>query len=496
MSLAFMIVIGYMALLALLSWLSAFLQRGSSSAGFLLANRQLSWPLVGVMIGGVAIGGSATVGVAQNAYSVGLSAGWYNLAWATGPIFIGLFLAKKMRRANRHSMNQIFGLVFGERFEAASALIQIIVLTVVTALQIVAGGAILTALLPDSFTMQMGIIVSAVVFGMIAITGGLLAASLSNVLNLIVIYVGIVLGAISGLRGAGGIEGVAAALPAGISGDGSHWFDFTSGLGGIAIMSWILTMFCQSIANSGVNLNFLAARSPNDAAKGAFLGAIIMIPAGFLTAMLGITAAAQMPGLENSAMALPSIVASFSPWIAGILLAGLWAADVSTATGMLIAVGTALSEDILRKHFPQWQPATRRGEVLRTRLIIAAVVVISAVSAGRMQNILGSLMTALALFAPYSILIILIFMAPRLVRQSTGWIVLSASTVAFVLAQFVNPDLRLMGQTVFTCAAAAVLGIIVSQFDRRPAPVANLYDPDYTPEAEAAVPASAAVPEA
>lgn len=487
MSIALMIVVGYMALLGLISWLSAYVQRGNGSAGFLFANRKLAWPLVGAMIGGIAIGGSATVGVAQNAYSAGLSAGWYNLAWSFGPIFIGLFLAKKMRRVNVSSLNQIFGAVFGTSFEMVSALIQIIVLTAILAVQIVAGGAILTALLPDSFSMSTGILLSAVVFGMIAVTGGLLAASLSNVLNLVVIYIGILLGVATTLRHNDGLAGIMQALPKGISGDGSHWFNFTSGLGYVAIMSWIMTMFFQALSNSGVILNFLAARSPRDAAKGAFFGALIMIPAGFLTAFLGVAAAAQLPGLENSAMALPMLVSTFPAISGGILLAGLWAADVSTATGMLIAVGSAISEDILHKHFPQWQPKTPRGEVIRTRSIIAVVVLVSYFAAGQMSNILGSLLTALALLAPYSILVILIFMVPGVVRQSTGWWVLGMSTLAFVLAQFLVPEMRLMGQTVFTCAAFGLAGLCISQVDRRPASIAALY---HSKAEEAASPVS------
>ena len=35
---------------------------------------------------GLAIGGASTVGIAQNAYTAGLSAGWYDVAWAGGAL--------------------------------------------------------------------------------------------------------------------------------------------------------------------------------------------------------------------------------------------------------------------------------------------------------------------------------------------------------------------------------------------------------------------------
>ena len=35
-------------------------------------------------LAGLAVGGASTIGVAERAYEVGLSAGWYNAAWAAG----------------------------------------------------------------------------------------------------------------------------------------------------------------------------------------------------------------------------------------------------------------------------------------------------------------------------------------------------------------------------------------------------------------------------
>ena len=78
-----------------------------------------------------------------------------------------------------------------------STCIQVIINTVIIALQIIAGGTILTALMPDVFSLELGIIVSAVMFGLISFVGGLMAASLSNVVNIAVIYIGLTVGVIA-----------------------------------------------------------------------------------------------------------------------------------------------------------------------------------------------------------------------------------------------------------------------------------------------------------
>ena len=54
--------------------------------GYLLAGRGLPTVVVATMLAGLAVGGASTIGVAERAYSVGISAGWYNAAWAAGAL--------------------------------------------------------------------------------------------------------------------------------------------------------------------------------------------------------------------------------------------------------------------------------------------------------------------------------------------------------------------------------------------------------------------------
>jgi SSS family solute:Na+ symporter len=73
-------------------------------------------------------------------------------------------------------------------------------------MQMVAGGAILASLLPDIFTLQTGMLASAVIFGAVAIIGGLWSAALSNVVNVIVIIAGLVIGVIAVVNHFGGMD--------------------------------------------------------------------------------------------------------------------------------------------------------------------------------------------------------------------------------------------------------------------------------------------------
>ena len=96
MSIQLFIVCAYIALLFGISfWVKKRADAGSTA--FLLASRKLTTLLVAVNVTGLAVGAASTVGVAQRAFGVGLSAGWYNGAWSIGAIVMGLVAAGKLR---------------------------------------------------------------------------------------------------------------------------------------------------------------------------------------------------------------------------------------------------------------------------------------------------------------------------------------------------------------------------------------------------------------
>lgn len=67
-------------------WYQFYVKRRADkgSTEYLFAGRKLSAGLIAVNITGLAVGAASTVGVAENAFKVGMAAGWYNAAWAAG----------------------------------------------------------------------------------------------------------------------------------------------------------------------------------------------------------------------------------------------------------------------------------------------------------------------------------------------------------------------------------------------------------------------------
>ena len=206
-------------------------QRSEGEAeNYALAGRKLSTPLIAVTIIGLAVGGASTIGVSEHAFRVGLSAGWYTIAWALGAIVMGLFMAKKYREQNITTISELIERHMAKKYReqnitTISELIerhhdmkavvlgvfcQIVIQLVIISLQYIAGGSILHAIMPDVFDFQTGMVVSAIVFIGITFIGGMWSASLSNVLNIVLIYVGILIATVVQFYRVGGMEGLAA----------------------------------------------------------------------------------------------------------------------------------------------------------------------------------------------------------------------------------------------------------------------------------------------
>ena len=87
-----MIVVLYVAMLFAISF---YVKRRAetSATEYQFAGRKFGALLIAVSVTGMAVGAASTVGVAESATRIGLSAGWYNGAWSIGAIFMGLVAA-------------------------------------------------------------------------------------------------------------------------------------------------------------------------------------------------------------------------------------------------------------------------------------------------------------------------------------------------------------------------------------------------------------------
>jgi SSS family solute:Na+ symporter len=416
------IVFFYIVLLYVITWVTRRLSRGGMIA-YLLAGRNLPYWVVAPLLAGLAVGGASTVGVAQNAYTNGLSAGWYNAAWAVGAILVGLIAASRYRKMEVSTLPELFERHYSVPGRIIGVIGQLVLQIVITSLQYIAGGAILSSLLPNVFTFETGMFVTAVVFVGITLIGGFWAAGLTNIINVILIYIGVLVGAVIAVGKIGGFREITAKLPSGHSG-----FSL-GGIGGLVILGWFLVM-CTMVfsVQSVVQISF-AAKDSSSARKGFILGGLIILPVGFISAVIGIAATILHPEIASTAEALPQTVLSLSPIVAGLVLAGLWAADVSTASALLVGSATLVVGDLIKRFFAP--DLKEKGERIVSRvsvLVLSIFTYILAVSVS--EEILNTLLVGLCLTTAYTLVTLMTLFWPKVCRRGhAAWTLLTSMSV-------------------------------------------------------------------
>lgn len=442
-------------------WARRLTARSSSGlVGYLLAGRNLPPGVAAALLAGLAVGGASTIGVAERAYTVGISAGWYNAAWAAGAFVMGLVAARRYRNLDVTTLPELFERHYSTSGRVIGVVGQLVIQIVITSLQYVAGGAILASLLPDVFSLASGMLVTAVVFVSIALIGGFWAAGITNVINVAVIYVGITLGAVLVVSDIGGWAALTSRLPTEHPG-----FDLWA-IGPGLIAAWFLVMITTVHSTQSVIQVGFATRDADSAAKAYIWGGLLILPVGFLSAVLGLAAAVLYPDIVPTE-ALPKVVLGLPPLAAGLILAGLWAADVSTASALLMGSATLVCGDIIKRFVaPDLSP---QREQLVGRITIAGLSVLTFALAMQITGILKMLLVGLTLSTAYTLIVLMTLFWPSMCRRGSASWTLATTMIALAAWQIAPESWRFLPHPIyFTWIVSLVTFFTVAAVDRRP----------------------------
>lgn len=460
MNIPLLIVALYVILLFAISIYVSRKQKKDGDA-FLLYRGKNSAFVVAASIAGLAIGGASTIGIAENAFTVGLSAGWYDTAWAIGAVVSSFLAVRYLRRSGYGTISGLVGGLYGRQTRFIMVIAMCIIQAGIIALQYKAGGSILASLLPDIFTVQSGTFFSFLIFMLVAMVGGMGSVSLTNVLNLILIYIGVIVAVIIVLTRQGGgeaIQALAAAQP------DVPYLSPTAGMGWLGIISWIVVMLGNTNSVQGVVQIGLTGKSEKAAQRGFLLGALLMVPIGFLCALLGVAGKALQPDTQ-AAVALPMILMSIPPVLGGITLSGLWAADMGTGCSMIIGLSTTVSTDVLA-HIPGLRISPEK-KALVNKVVVVVGSILTYLLATQMGSILGAMQKALSLAIGTSFIVIGGLLFPGFTGKRAGFFTVLASIAAILAWNFV-PALASVFKNIgfFMLVVCGVVFLLTSLLDR------------------------------
>ena len=375
-------------LVAVGTWAS---RRVKSSSAFFVAGRSLSGGMLFATLLAANIGAGSTVGATGLAYRHGLSAWWWSGSAAIGCLVLGLVVAPRLHRLAAEHRFLTLGDFLEWRFDRSVRVLIAVVLWIGT-LALLAGQLLAMAWAFEVIAgtpRVVGALASATILIAYFSGGGMQAAVVVNLLQLVTLVVGFALALPYAWSAGGGWEGMRAAAGA----DAAGSFGSFAGMGLPGILGLAVVFVPSFIVSPGLNQKCFGARTARAAGAAALGNAAALAVFAFVPVVFGMAMRAVEPGLANPELALPRLATTvLPPWLGGLALAALFAAEISTADAVLFMLSTSLSRDLFQALL---RPQATDAELLRVGRL--AAVVGGALSVG-LALLLPSVASALKLF--------------------------------------------------------------------------------------------------
>ncbi|GLC89892.1 sodium/proline symporter [Lysinibacillus piscis] len=242
---------------------------------------------------------------------------------------------------------------------------------------------------------------------------------------------------------------------------------WVGGLNGLALGAMLFTNISWFFGWLGgqpqLSSRFMAMTTEKERVTGrnmAILWTLVVYVGAFLSAIFASTLYKQGT-IEDAEMILPHMVFDIlPPWVAGIIVAGILAAIMSTASSQLLVITTSISEDIIHKTL-RWNISSK-GLVHLSRLVAAISGVVGIIISLKSGSVIYSLVSFAwaGIGNTFSVIILLIFFWKRV----SGVGVVATIVVGFVsaIAWSLSPLEAIVSAKASTFFICLIVGVIFS----------------------------------
>ncbi len=324
------------------------------------------------------LGGSAILGTINLTAKQSWAAAWYILAASLGLLLL-LPIVRKVSRKGKFTLPQLIGQYYGEQArKTASVIIPLAWLGIVAA-QIIAAAQILSSFFKLPYLD--GVLISGLVFIAYTLIGGQISILKTDFIQSIIILAGVCCTFF-----------ILRADPAIAPTNVTATFPFNEQFSAIDLLILILTFSSTFVVGPDIYSRVFCARNERTAQTSVLITALILIPFAFLIAYIGICSYQLNPD-QNGSSALVNIILLHLPeWAAGLMVAALLSAVLSSADTTLLTASIILSE--------LFQPDIDNPRSFRqTKLFIIVIGLISMFIAMQVGSIIASLLLALSFYS-------------------------------------------------------------------------------------------------
>lgn len=362
--------------------LSSALRARKSRQDYYLASHSISPWLAGLSAVATNNSGYMFIGVIGFTYATGLAAIWLMVGWIVGDFIGSLFIHRKLRQFTEHTNEASFAAVLarwhGETFAVwrrIAAVIMIAFLGAYAAAQISAGGKALQGVL--GWNPAAGAIVVAAMILAYSVAGGIRASIWTDAVQSTVMLGAMSLLFFVALQGQGGLAPTVeqmSAIPGFLDLFPSDLV-LPGALGmGMFVLGWMFAGF-SVVGQPHVMVRFMALDDSKNLVRTRcwYYGYFTLFYA--LATGVGMLSRLYLPDLGDldPELALPTMALELLPAVfVGMILAGIFAATMSTADSLVLSCSAAITHDLLSSRLEKtWQAKLATAAVTLLALGIA-----------------------------------------------------------------------------------------------------------------------------
>jgi len=346
----------YLVGMLLIGWLGY--RATTNLSDYILGGRSLGSVVTALSAGASDMSGWLLLGLPGAVFLHGVREGWIAIGLIIGAWLNWRFVASRLRAYTERAGNALtLPDYLSNRFEDRSNLLRIITALVIlifftlyAASGVVAGARLFESMfgLPYASALWVGAIATiAYVF-----IGGFLAVSWTDTIQAALMIGALVVAPLMVMQAAGGPAAAVEAVQ-GVNPGYLDPFDGLTGVGIVSLMAWGLGYFGQP----HILVRFMAASSVQTIPKARRIGMtwmVLCLAGSVAVGFFGIAYFRLHPDLAAGVNAdaervfIETAKLLFNPWIAGVLLAAILAAVMSTLSCQLLVCSSALTQDIYK----------------------------------------------------------------------------------------------------------------------------------------------------
>jgi sodium/proline symporter len=351
MSTTLTVLIVYLGVLAALAIWSR--RETHTLSGYYLAGKKLPYWVVAFSTNATGESGWLLLGLSGMGYAVGVQAYWVVVGEISGIALSWWLISRRLKRFSDQTDSITVPDVLAAKFvdkwhlvRAVAVLIIVVMVTTYVTAQMVSSGKALSSFLGMKY--ETGVVVGAIFIIGYTFVGGYKAVSYTDVVQGVLMLLGLIVVPLAAIIAAGGIAEVRSSLfyqdPALLS-----LFSFSNGYAWIGIASFV-GIGLPFLGVPQLLVRYMSARDDAEIRKARIMSVAVLLifTAGAVTA--GVAGRALYPGLEDSETIFPVISNNlFPPIISGMLLVVVLSAIMSTVDSLLLLSSSAVVRDTYQK---------------------------------------------------------------------------------------------------------------------------------------------------